>query len=206
MVPASSSQQSEAGWEVIIGPYDRWLRRRVRQAMRRKGLRAWSDDIPDYVQEIYCRLLEGGPQRLEDLRRLHAGKLFVYLGKVADGVVHDKIRSVTAIKRWGDERHAAHMCNSRKVDLEDPERLFLRSERYRLLMRHLLELGDAGRISKRNVRILWLAVIEEWKNRDIARALRIQTRTVDTLVSRLRRRYAMEGLDLRLRARRYDAA
>lgn len=206
MLPASASQQSEPGWEVVIGPYERWLRRRVRQTMRRKGLRPWSEEVRDFVQEIYCRLLEGGPQRLDDLRRLHQAQLFVYLGRMADHVVMDKIRASSAIKRRGDDRHAAHMCTGRKVDLEDPERLFLRSERHRSLMRHLLSLAAAGRIPRRNVHLLWLAVVEEWKSRDLARALRIQPRSVDTLLCRLRRRYAQEGLGTRLRSRRYDAA
>lgn len=202
MVSTSSLQEREVGWEAIIGPYDRWLRRRVRQTMRRKGLRPWSEEVLEYVQEVYCRLLEGGPQRLGRLRRLQAGSLFLYLGRVADGVVLDQMRAASAIKRRGDQRHPARMCGALKIDLEDPERILLRSERHRLLIRHLLDLAAARGIPDRSVHILWLAFVEGWKSRDIARAFRIKPRSVDTLLSKLRRRFAREGLELRRRTRR----
>jgi DNA-directed RNA polymerase specialized sigma24 family protein len=207
MVPATSSKQ----WEAILGPYDLWLRRRVRSTMRRKGLRPWREEVLDYVQEVYCKLLQGGPRRLGRLRRLHKATLLVYLGRVADGVVVDQIRAASTIKRGGDAQHPARKCWVPKVDLEDPERILLRAERHRLLIRRLLEAAESRRIPESSVRMLWLASVEGWRSRDIARAFRIQPRSVDSMLCRLRRRFAREGFELRRRTRRrrtrrYDAA
>ena len=55
------------GWETVVGTHDLWLRRRVRDGMRRLGLRPRPEEVVESVQEVYCRLLQGGPRRLRRL-------------------------------------------------------------------------------------------------------------------------------------------
>lgn len=182
MIPEAQEREESIGWETVVGTHDLWLRRRVRDGMRRLGLRPRPEEIVESVQEVYCRLLQGGPCRLRRLRRIGRGGVLTYLGRVADSVLLDEIRAAKAAKRGGGA-HRVRMC-----DLPDagPEDALLSSERQRMLVRHLLELAG-GELSRRDVRILWLAVVEEWRSRDLARAFELKPRYVDTLLHRVRR-------------------
>lgn len=202
MIPELQIQDEPAdGWETVVGAYDLWLRKKVRDVMRRVGLRPRTDQVVESVQEIYCRLLQGGPLRLRQLRRCHRGGLLRYLGRVAESVVLDQVRAARAAKRGGGcGAHPARMCAIRIDDPDmDPERVVLRSERRRLLIRRLLDLADLEGLSRRDVRILWLAVVEGWRSRDIARAFALKPRTVDTRLHQVRRSLAHQGLELRRR-------
>ena len=68
------------------------------------------------------------------------------------------------------------------------------------LFARLLELAEGEGFSRRDVRILWLAVVEGWRSRDLARAFRLKPRYVDTLLHQVRRRLIRQpGLELRRR-------
>ncbi len=177
------------GWDTVVGTHDLWLRRRVREGMRRMGLRPRPDEVGESVQEIYCRLLQGGPRRLRRLSGIGRSGVLTYLGRVADSVLVDEIRAARAAKRRGGaSSHLARMCVQR-FDLPDadPEGALLESERRRTLIRHLLDLADREGLTRRDVRILWLAVVEDWRSRDLARAFELKPRYVDTLLHRVRR-------------------
>jgi len=177
------------GWDTVVGTHDLWLRRRVREGMRRMGLRPRPDEVGESVQEIYCRLLQGGPRRLRRLSGIGRNGVLTYLGRVADSVLVDEIRAARAAKRRGGaSSHLARMCVQR-FDLPDadPEGALLESERRRTLIRHLLDLADREGLTRRDVRILWLAVVEDWRSRDLARAFELKPRYVDTLLHRVRR-------------------
>lgn len=174
------------GWETVVGTHDLWLRRRVRDGMRRLGLRPRPDEVGESVQEVYCRLLQGGPRRLRRLRGIERGGVLTYLGRVADSVLIDEIRSARAAKRGGGPRAHQSIQGLDNPDA-DPEGALLESERRRMLVRHLLDLADREGLNRRDVRILWLAVVEEWRSRDLARAFELTPRYVDTLLHRVRR-------------------
>lgn len=203
MIPESNETKEEvAGWETVVVTHDVWLRRRVRDGMRRLGLRPRPDEIGESVQEVYCRLLQGGPRRLRRLHGIGRPRVRTYLGRVADSVLLDELRAATAAKRGGGPRsHPGRMLVQR---FEDPEVLLLQSERRRLLVRHLLALAAGEGFSRRDVRLLWLAVVEGWRSRDLARAFELKPRYVDTLLHRVRRRlirqWGRPGLELRRRA------
>jgi DNA-directed RNA polymerase specialized sigma24 family protein len=188
-------------WETVVGTHDLWLRRRVRDGMRRLGLRPRPDEIGESVQEIYCRLLQGGPCRLRRLRRIDRRSVLTYLGRVADSVLLDELRASQAVKRGGGPlAHPAYMLVQRLDGPEpDPEVELLQSERRRMLVRHLLDLAELEGFSRRDVRILWLAVVEGWRSRDLARAFELKPRYVDTLLHQVRRRLRRPGLELRRR-------
>ena len=190
MIPEVQERCEEiTGWETVVDTHDLWLRRRVRDGMRRLGLRPRPDEVGESVQEVYCRLLQGGPRRLRRLRGIGHSGVLTYLGRVADSVLVDEIRAARSTKRRGGaSSHLARMCVQR-FDLPDadPEGALLESERRRTLIRHLLDLADREGLTRRDVRILWLAVVEEWRSRDLARAFELTPRYVDTLLHRVRR-------------------
>lgn len=188
MIADINQEAQEADWETVVGTHDVWLRRRVRDGMRRLGLRPRPEEIVENVQEIYCRLLQGGPHRLRRLRGIGRGRVLTYLGRVADSVLLDEMRASQAAKRGGPRAHPARMCVQRFDSPDaDPEVVLLRSERQRMLVRHLLDLAGTEGLSRRDVRILWLAVVEEWRSRDLAHAFELKPRYVDTLLHRVRR-------------------
>lgn len=198
----AETREEMDGWETVVGTHDLWLRRRVREGMRRLGLRPRTDEIGESVQEVYCRLLQGGPRRLRRLRGIGRSRVLAYLGRVADSVLLDEMRAARAAKRGGGVRaHPARMCVQRLDPPDaDPEGALLSSERRRILLRQLLELAGQEGLTRRDVRILWLAEVEEWRSRELARAFELTPRYVDTLLHRVRRQLRRPGWELRRRA------
>lgn len=193
MIP--KEQEIADGWVAVFAEHEAWLQRRVREGMRRRGLRPRPDEVFERVQEVYCRLLQGGPRRLGRLRRCRPKSLLVYLGRVADSVLTDEMRAAYAIKRGG----GSVRCQPFQEHERNPEAALLRSERRRLLVRRLLDLADGRGLPRRDLRILWLAVVEGWRSRDLARAFELKPRTVDTLLHRVRRQLGPHGLEMRRR-------
>jgi DNA-directed RNA polymerase specialized sigma24 family protein len=199
----------ETGWEAYVVPFDTWLRKRVSRIMKRAGLRPEPEHVGELVQDIYCRLLEGGPPRLEQLRKLELRGTLTYLTRVARSTVLDQARAARSAKR-GDRRRL-RMSGQVRVRMElipdpapRPDEVFLMSEGRRHVLRRFRDLGGFGAAdhddrNARNVRILWLALVEGWGSRELGRAFSLAPRTVDTLIHRLRRRFAGQGLELRSR-------
>ncbi|HET9229336.1 MAG TPA: sigma factor-like helix-turn-helix DNA-binding protein [Thermoanaerobaculia bacterium] len=187
--------KQEDGWLAVFEENESWLRRRVRDGMRRRGLRARPDEVFERVQEVYCRLLQGGHRRLRRLRRIQPKSRLVYLGRVADSVITDEIRAALAVKRGG----GAVRCQPFQEHERNPEAALLRSEHRRILVRRLLDLADGRGLPRRDLRMLWLAVVEGWRSRDLARAFELKPRTVDNLLHRVRRQLGPQGLEMRRR-------
>ena len=187
----------ETGWEPYVVPFEEFLRRRVSRTMKRAGLRPEPEQVRDMIQDIYCRLLEGGPPRLEQLRKLPLRSTLSYLTRVAQSTVFDQIRAARSAKR-GDLRRL-RTARGRLERITDPaptpDQVLLLAEGRHLLLRRLRNLGGPGR-GARNARLLWLALVEGWGSRELGRAFALAPRSVDTLVCRLRRRFEDEGLEL----------
>lgn len=195
----------ETGWEACVLPFEEWLRKRVSFIMKRAGLRPEAEHVSELMQDVYCRLLEGGPARLERLRRLPVNGTLSYLTRVARSTVFDQVRATRAAKR-GD-RHGLYLVRQVRIRMENisdpsptPDRVLLLSERRRLMLRRIRDVGGPGS-GTRNARLLWLALVEGWGSRELGRAFALAPRTVDNLVHRLRRCCAAEGLELRRRRR-----
>lgn len=193
MIP--KQEEITDGWVAVFEENESWLRRRVRDGMRRRGLRPRPDEVFERVQEVYCRLLQGGPRRLGRLRRIRQESRLVYLGRVADSVITDEIRAACAVKRGG----GSVRCHPFQEHERNPEAALLRSEHRRELARHLLELADGRGLPRRDLRMLWLAVVEGWRSRDLARVFELKPRTVDNLLHRVRRQLGPQGLEMRRR-------
>jgi DNA-directed RNA polymerase specialized sigma24 family protein len=196
----------ESGWEPYVTPFEPWLRKRVSRIMKRAGLRLEAEHVSEMIQDVYCRLLEGGPPRLERLRKLQVRGILTYLTRVAESTVYDQVRAARTAKRgsvrWLWISRQAGSCLERIPDpAPTPDHALLLSEGRRLVLRRFRDLGGPGS-GTRNARLLWLALVEGWESRELGRAFALAPRSVDTLVHRLRRRFAGEGLELRRRRRR----
>ncbi|HEY2738131.1 MAG TPA: hypothetical protein VGK45_06965, partial [Thermoanaerobaculia bacterium] len=51
-------------WGAVVRFHDRRLASRVRRVLCRMGLRAFPELVEELMQEVYCRLLESGGERL----------------------------------------------------------------------------------------------------------------------------------------------
>lgn len=190
----------ETGWEPYVTPFEPWLRKRVSRIMKRAGLRPGPEHVSEMIQDIYCRLLEGGPPRLEQLRQLPLRGRLNYLTRVAQSTVFDQVRAARAVKRGGLRR--LRWCRQVRIRLErvpdpspTPDRAYLLAEGRRQMLRRFRNLDGPG-CGTRNARLLWLALVEGWGSHELGRAFALAPRTVDTLVCRLRRRFEADGLEL----------
>jgi len=176
-----------------VARYDGRLAVRARQALRESGYCQAKDHIQDVVQEVYCRLLDGGGRRLTACWAAGEGQVVSYLGRVVERVVLDQGRRDRAVKRGGGRRGwfacaeawclAFHQTDARG----NPEDRLLAAERYRLLLQTWRDLSRQA-AGRRNLRILELALIEGRSSREIAGILgELSPSGVDTVIYRLRR-------------------
>lgn len=202
----------QAAWEELVDCYGATLRSQVRRALLGAGLTPSEESVEERVQEVYYRLLLGGPGRLRLLRRWSDGRVVTYLCRMAERVVVDEVRTQAAVKRgggwglWWDDG----LVEAPELAVDPrgtPEEQVLLSERRRLVLRGcrrmartMMDEEDRGRC----LRILRLALLEGWSSQEIARAEggALAVSTVDTLVHRARRRLARGGVELPNRNRR----
>ncbi len=199
--PQTQTTHPERGWEAYVVAFDDWLVKRVGVIMKKARLRPEPEQVREMVQDVYCRLLEGGPSRLERLGHLTVCEVLTYLTRVAQSTVFDQVRAARAAKRCGIRR--LRSCRHGRVRAErfadptpGPELRLLQAERRRLAVRRLRSLTGS---TDRDLRILWLALAEGWPSRELGRAFALQPRSVDNVLLRLRRQLVDRTLDLRRR-------
>ncbi|HXO18572.1 MAG TPA: sigma-70 family RNA polymerase sigma factor [Thermoanaerobaculia bacterium] len=197
-----------AGWEVpswedLVRRYGSGLQARVRRVLRRSGRRPRIEQVEELVQEVYCRLFAAGGRRLRQCRAEGEGQVISYLGKIAERVVIDQLRTALAAKRGGGR--LVPLDRGQELDLAEravdprgtPEDRLLAEERRQLVASLCRRLASepAGR---RDLRILRLALVEGWSSREISLAVEgeLAPAAVDSLVCRLRRRLAEDGIEL----------
>jgi RNA polymerase sigma factor (sigma-70 family) len=188
-------------WEEFVRRFGFRLEAGVRRALRRVGARLRSDELEDYIQDVYCRLLEHEARSLRLCRGAEEGSVGAYLGRVAETVVIDRIRASGAVKRGRDRlvnAPADSECDPihRVADLgPSPEERLLARER-RLLFLVGCRKAAGPRHPKRDFHVLRLAFLEGLSSREICRRMGkgLTPASVDSVVHRARRRLESDGL------------
>jgi RNA polymerase sigma factor (sigma-70 family) len=202
---SKAKNENPVDWSAVVRRHDARLRGRVRRTLNRLGLRAQLELVDEMVQDVYCRLLEGGEHRLRHGVVGNDPSLLAYLGTVAERTVLDQVRTASALKRTGLatvrlgrlSRRARRAVERIADPGPSPEQTAMRSERQRQLLDLCREMRGLGP-GRRNAWVMRLAVLEGYSSREIAAAAggRLSPHTVDMLVHRLRRRLARSGFAL----------
>jgi len=191
-------------WEDLPRRYHSWLSFQVRRTASRLGVRSIpdSDWVQDTVQDVYCRLLAGGGRRLRLCPAGADGIAFGYLARVAQNAVYDRLRTEATVQRGSRVsirrgRQAMLLAAERPDPSPDPERRALLIEAAGLFLDRCRIAAD-GRMPGRDARIAWLALVECWSSREISRELggHPRPRSIDTLVWKIRRRLAADGVKI----------
>ena len=201
----------QAGWEDLVRRYGPMLHGQVYRSLLRAGFAPDAEPVEDWVQETYCRLLDGGPPRLRQIRSLAGGQVVNYLTRVAHGVITDERRARAAFKRGGGYRLRP---GGRLTEIADravdpratPEEAALRGEMRRLLFARCETLVDARLPTeerRRSVKILRRVFLGGWTTAEIARAEggRMARSSIHALVHRARRKLAVAPPSRQLRRR-----
>jgi DNA-directed RNA polymerase specialized sigma24 family protein len=205
-----TSDNCELAWREFVARFQG----RIVTALRRTLLRLSSDPgadderVEDLVQEVYCRLLAAGRRR-----RFHGSseaQLMTYLQRVAMSVVVDSRREALAEKRWGGRRVAWadwHEAPAAAAGLDDgPEDRLLAGERRRDFLA-ICRQALGQRATATAVRVARLALLEGWTSREIVAGLdgKVGVAGVDSIIHRLRRSLAGQGIALPRRDRRLES-
>jgi DNA-directed RNA polymerase specialized sigma24 family protein len=183
----------ESAWEELIRRFGPGLRARVGRVLRQAGVRPRREQVEELVQEVYCRLLDGGGRRIYSCRAVNDPQVAAFLGKVAERVVLDQLRAARALKR-GREQAAADGAEKLVEDPRaNPEERVLGHERVRMFLERCGALAGR-RHSSRNARILVMSA-SGWTSEEIAAALGsgLTARCVEGLLPRVRRDVAAHG-------------
>jgi len=203
----ATGEPSAAGpdWGAVVRYHDRRLASRVRSVLTRMGLRAFPELVEELMQEVYCHLLESGGERLRRCRGGSEPQLSAFMGIIAERVVLDHLRLVSARKRTGHETvrlgrlgRRSRRTVQRLADLRaNPEEIALQREGERLLLDRCRRLRGIG-CGRLNAWVVRMAVVEGYSSREIAAAAggRLTPHGVDHLVYRIRRRLAKSGLEV----------
>jgi len=193
-----NSAVQESAWEALVQSYSPMVRRQVRRSLRLAGVqRPPREQIDEREQEVYFRLVTGGPRRLRLLQRWNEGRRVSYLSRVAQGVVTDEMRTRAAVKRGSGYRLTlvGRLCEIAElvVDPRTPESdMLLREGRLAVLARcrSLLDPRLCPEDRDRSLRILQRALLDGWSYEEIIQAEggRLAAGTIHSLVYRVRRR------------------
>lgn len=185
-------------WTEFRERYEGRLRAGVRRGLRRTGMWNPPVEVEDLLQEVYCKLLDHGGRYLLRCRGEAEEAVSAYLGRIAETVAIDRVRAEVAAKR-GRDRIVDLPVDRPDVDTADsslgPEQRLLERESSAVFLARCREVVGP-RQARRDVRVLYLACIEGWCSRDIARALGegLTASSIDSLVHRARKRLAAKGI------------
>ncbi len=189
---------SQRGWALLVERHGAGLRRRVRRTLAAAGARVRAEQVEEVVQEVYCRLLAAEGRRLRGCRAGNEQELAAYLGRVAERVALDHLRTVAAAKRGGGrliELCPEEMAERAADPAASPEERLLAAERRREFLERCRALARPGR-ERRDARIAVLALFDGWTCCEIAAAAggRLTAGSVASVVHRMRQRLAVEGI------------
>jgi RNA polymerase sigma factor (sigma-70 family) len=200
--PAAPPESGDPrSWDSLVRRYRRLLAGVARHASRRHCLPLTPEEIEDLLQDVWCRLFERWGPRLA--LGGGEGRLYNYLVRTTRNVVRDEVRARRAAKRgWGrlESSGEAWAVARRSVDPRPSpeERAMLRQWR-RAFRRRCRCVAR-----RRDLEIVERVLFEGWTSRELAAALGapLSPSAIDTLVHRVRRRLAAEGLELPRRSGR----
>jgi len=191
-----------AGWDEMVARHGDRLRGRIRRVFAGYGIRPQREMIDEAAQEVYLRLLVQGGRRLRLCRADCHEQVDGYLGRIAERVVINQIRTGSAAKRGGglvglDWSRVGGLVENLVDPAGTPEDHLLVRERLARLFATCRQAG-AGRRGRRNAQIVRLALFHGRTSREIARRLRwrLTPSGIDSHLSRLRLQLAASGLEL----------
>lgn len=209
LVREAAGRSDPEVWDELVRRFGSAVRAGVRSGLRAAGLRPGADagglQLEDFVQEAWCRLLADDGRRLRCCRATGAAGAAAYLKKVGRSAVLDLLRAAAAEKRGGDLTESLDgmepETTGRGIDggPTPEQRLLVRERRARFFRACRTAVGSGT--PRRDLRILYLAVVEGWRSRDIARHCRVTAATVDSLVCRVKKRLRRQGVEIPRRRR-----
>lgn len=205
-----ATQRDWRAWNEFRSRYEARLVAGVRRGLRRTGLWNPPVELEDLLQEVYCKLLDNDGRCLLRCRGGAEEAISAYLGRIAETVAIDRVRAEIAAKR-GRGQTVSYPKDWGYFDSVDPalgpEQRLLKRESSSVFVKRCREVVGP-RQANRDVRVLYLACIEGWCSRDIARALGqgLTASSIDSLVHRARKRLAAKGIGIPPRGRRVALA
>lgn len=193
---------ASAGFEAFAHRLQPLVRGLAKKVLAETGVEcpAWIDDL---VQDSFCRLLDGGPERFAIVARRGEKGIVTYVASVVRRVAIDQWRAAGAAKRRGRlPPVASGALEATLADARaDPEALLLARERLRLLFVAAGEGFPAGPMRRRNVAILRWAWIGGWNSQEISGFLAgvaggLEATSIDTLLCRVRRKLGEQGISV----------
>ncbi len=180
-------------WREFVQCHGPRVRRMVSAAARQCGVKLQEPDLDELVQELYCRLL-----MTRYRRRFQGGtesEFWRFIGQVGFNLVVDRKRSVFAKKRR-PEASGSGRRPRRSPTAIDPEQRLLGKEGRKIFLQRCREITRCDRMML-ELQALGLAFLDGWSSREIAVELGVlSVRQIDSLVFRLRRHLAKDGIQL----------
>jgi len=190
-------------WREFLDRCGRRIRATVLREMRRQRIETLEDDLDDFVQTFYLRLITRGSV----LSPRSDPDFWGYMVRMARNLVIEDRRAAAAAKRCRPPRVAAR-CSWPCWEAEEhppipshalsPEERFLRRERLTVFVRGCRQLLRGRRKGRLQLKILRLVYFEGMSSSEISGVLRgrVTPGQVDSFIHRLRSSLADLGVHL----------
>ena len=203
LVSVCAADRGPEVWSKFIERFGTRLTMGVRRAFRRAGVFPGPADIEDLLQEVYCKLLDSGGKVLRNCHGRHGNEVSAYLGRVAESVVLDYLRASAAEKRGKElviqqkPEQEFELCDLAADRGPSPEERILNRERRDLVLSRCRK-KSSGASATKDLWVFYLAFFEGWTSREISKHVRggLTPSSVDCALHRLRKRLAVQGLQL----------
>lgn len=202
--PTEVPSESEREFHALVLSKEPALRRGVIRAFRLLGRRLKPEEVAEHLQNAYCRLFQARERGVGVWRERESQPCDSYFLRLAERSVYDHLRRSLAAKRRPPLPPLSLEEVSRGAALIDPapspEAAFLVREQRKVSWQNLLAAG--GLVGRDSEKMVALALSGQG-SREIAAALdhRVKPSSIDTLLSRFRRRLAEQGIVLPHRRR-----
>lgn len=160
--PSATPQKAPDERDAFRQLYERTSPRIAAYLRRVTGSPEWSEDL---LQDTYVRYLNADPPTMDERQTLS------YLFRIATNLVYDGWRSMRREKEWEAVS---------PVEATSPEPVGLRRDVEEALTK----------LSARERALVWLAYVEGYAHKDIARVLEVKDTSVRVLLFRARRKLA----------------
>jgi RNA polymerase sigma factor (sigma-70 family) len=190
-------------WNEFLQRFQNRLHAGVRRALARCEVNVSEHDREDLVQEVFCRLLDRQRRCLRLCRGTEEASIGAYLGRVAENVVLDHIRSMAAAKRGRDRIVDVQVDSTHDPIAEapdwraNPEERLLGRERQRAFVELFRRVVGKGS-PERDWQVFQLAIFQGFSSREICEQMGrgLRPSTVDSLIHRLKCRFLDAGVEL----------
>ena len=182
--------RDDQAWEEFFQRFDKTIYRIIRAAYHKYLGPDSGVEVPDFVQQLYQRLLENRGRALLNFRGATDGEFQAYLMCIGYNLVHDHcLQNRKQISRSFEDEPSSEGSNEAAPPSVPPtQEQAVRRDELRALIANSLGQAGGGQRMHRNCLIFILRYYHQYTTKEVAEALKISPESVDIICYRMKQK------------------